>query len=313
MGLEAKSDMTGERAFIDALRAIATHPAARGLADDAAVLSLAAGDIVVTYDILAEGVHYLPNTTPHDVAAKLVAVNLSDLAAKGARPLAAMLGYTLGEDDWDAAFAAALGEALARYDLPLIGGDTVRLPEGSLRVLGLTLLGSAARSGAPSRSGARPGDSLWVTGTIGDAGAGLALCRAGETEPSALIDAYLHPQPLLAEGQVLTAQTLAMMDVSDGLLIDATRMAAASGLAVDIVLDAVPLSDALIAYAGDDRDARLTAATAGDDYQLLFALPAEQKPSVAATRVGGFTAGDGITLSWRGEAMTLPATLGFAH
>ncbi len=305
--------MTGEREFIAALRAIATHPAARGLADDAAVLAVAAGDIVVTHDILAEGIHYLPNTTAHDVAAKLVAVNLSDLAAKGARPLAAMLGYTLGEDDWDAAFAAALGEALARYELPLIGGDTIRLPEGSPRVLGLTLLGSAPRSGAPARSGARPGDELWVTGTIGDAGAGLALCRAGETGPSALIDAYLHPEPLLAEGQALAAQVLAMMDVSDGLLIDAARMASASGLAVQIALDAVPLSAALIARAGDDRDARIAAASAGDDYQLLFALPDEQQPGVAATRVGSFMAGEGITLSWRGEAIALPATLGFAH
>lgn len=305
--------MTGEREFIAALRAIATHPAARGLADDAAVLAVAAGDIVVTHDILAEGVHYLPNTTAHDVAAKLVAVNLSDLAAKGARPLAAMLGYTLGEDDWDAAFAAGLGEALARYELPLIGGDTVRLPAGSPRVLGLTLLGSAPRSGAPARSGARPGDELWVTGTIGDAGAGLALCRAGETRSSALIDAYLHPKPLLADGQALAAQVLAMMDVSDGLLIDAARMAAASGLAVQIALDAVPLSAALIAYAGDGRDARIAAASAGDDYQLLFALPAEQQPGVAATRVGSFTAGEGIALSWRGEAIALPATLGFAH
>lgn len=305
--------MTGERAFIAALRAIATHPAARGLVDDAAVLAVAAGDIVVTHDILAEGVHYLANTAPRDVAAKLVAVNLSDLAAKGARPLAAILGYTLGEDNWDATFAAALGEALARYDLPLIGGDTIRLPEGSPRLLGLTLLGSAPRSGAPSRSGAQVGESLWVTGTIGDAGAGLTLCRSGEAEPDALVDAYLRPRPLLAEGQALAPQVSAMMDVSDGLLIDAARMAAASGLAVAIALDAVPLSDALIAYAGEGRDARLAAATTGDDYQLLFALPAEQQPSIAATRVGGFTAGEGLALTWRGEAIALPDTLGFVH
>lgn len=305
--------MTGEREFIAALRAIATHPAARGLADDAAVLTVAAGDIVVTHDILAEGVHYLPNTTAHDVAAKLVAVNLSDLAAKGARPLAAMLGYTLGKDDWDAAFATALGEALARNELPLIGGDTIRLPEGSPRVLGLTLLGSAPRSGAPARSGARPGDGLWVTGTIGDAGVGMALCSSGAIEPAELIDAYLHPEPLLAEGQALAGQVSAMMDVSDGLLIDAARMAAASGLAVQVALDAVPLSDALTAYAGDGRDARLAAATAGDDYQLLFALPAEQTPGVAATRIGSFTAGGGIALTWGDEMMTLPTSLGFAH
>ncbi len=305
--------MTGEFSFIDRLRTFATHPAARGLADDAAVLSLPAGEIVVTHDILAEGVHYLPDTAPDDVAAKLIAVNLSDLAAKGARPLAALLGYTLGESAWDMAFAAALGEALARHDLPLIGGDTVRLVAGSPRVLGLTLVGAAPAGGAPARSGAKAGDALWVTGTVGDAGAGLALCRTGASEPAELVSAYLRPHPMLAEGQALASQVTAMMDVSDGVLIDAARMAAASGLAVRIAIDALPLSDALIAHAGNDREARLAAATAGDDYQLLFALPAGQTPAVAATRIGALAEGEGITLSWQGAPLTLPDSLGFAH
>jgi thiamine-monophosphate kinase len=305
--------MTGERDFIAALRAFATHPAARGLSDDAAVLSLPAGEIVVTHDILAEGIHYLPATAAPDVATKLVAVNLSDLAAKGARPLAALLGYTLGESDWDTAFAAALGDALARHDLPLIGGDTVRLAAMAPRVLGLTVLGAAPTGGAPARSGAQAGDALWFTGTIGDAGAGLALCRVGATEPADLVDAYLRPRPLLAEGQALAAQVTAMMDVSDGLLIDAARMAQASGLAVGIAIDALPLSDALIAHAGDDREARLAAATAGDDYQLLFALPAGESPCVAATRIGAFADGEGLALSWRGAPLALPDSLGFVH
>ena len=305
--------MTGEFSFIDRLRTFATHPAARGLADDAAVLSLPAGEIVVTHDILAEGIHYLPDTAPHDVAAKLIAVNLSDLAAKGARPLATVLGYTLGESAWDMAFAAALGEVLASHDLPLIGGDTVRLAAASPRVLGLTVVGAGPAGGAPARSDAKAGDALWVTGTIGEAGAGLVLCRTGATEPAELVDAYLRPHPLIAEGQALAAHVTAMMDVSDGLLIDAARMAQASGLAVSIAIDAVPLSDALITHAGDDRDARLAAATAGDDYQLLFALPAGQTPPVAATRVGAFAEGEGLALSWQGAPLALPDSLGFTH
>jgi len=305
--------MTGERAFIDRLRAIATHPGARGLADDAAVLEVAAGGLVLTHDVLAEGVHYLADSDPADVAWKLAAVNLSDLAAKGATPLGALLGFTLGDGAWDAAFAAALGEVLAHYDMPLLGGDSVRLPGGSPRVLGLTAIGRAPDGGAPSRGGARAGDRLWVTGTIGDAGAGLALCRDRRSAPTELVGAYLRPRPRLAEGRALAPQVAAMMDVSDGLLIDAARMAAASGAGLTIALDEIPLSPALVGFAGDDRAARLAAATAGDDYQLLFALPPDRAPPVAATTIGQFADGSGLSLSEHGKAIALPARLGFVH
>jgi len=306
------SDAAGERGFIEALRALAHDPAARRLADDAAVLAMpAAESLVLTHDMLVEGVHFLPTDPPGDVAWKLLAVNLSDLAAKGARPVGVLMGYGLtGDAAWDSAFVAGLGAALAAFAVPLLGGDTVAQPPGDSRVLGLTALGASGVA-VPSRSGAQAGDSLYVTGTIGDAGAGLAIAR-GKDGAADLLAAYRRPQPRLAEGRALAPRVHAMMDVSDGLLIDAERMATASGLAVEIDLAAVPLSDALRAR-GDDRPARLAAATAGDDYELLFALPVGVPPPVPATRVGRFAAGAGLTLVDGDAALPLPARLGYLH
>src|SRR5688572_7822192 len=194
--------MTGEFDFIAALRALATSEAARELRDDAAVLDLAAGTLVITHDMIAEGVHYRADDPPGDVAWKLVAVNLSDLAGKGARPIGVLLGYSLGQSDWDRAFVDGLGIALRAFALPLLGGDTIALPEGAPRVLGLTAIG-AADGPVPSRAGARPGDRLWVSGTIGDAGAGLALLKSGRSEPAGLIERYRNPRPRLEAGQRL--------------------------------------------------------------------------------------------------------------
>ncbi|SDA26452.1 thiamine-phosphate kinase [Sphingomonas sp. NFR15] len=306
------SDPAGERGFIDALRAIARDPAARRLTDDAAVLPMpSAESLVLTHDMLVEGVHFLPTDPPADVAWKLLAVNLSDLAAKGASPVGVLMGYGLtGDAAWDAAFVAGLGAALAAFAVPLLGGDTVAQPPGDARVLGLTALGAGGLV-VPGRGGAQAGDMLYVTGTIGDAGAGLAIAR-GEPGAAALLAAYRRPQPRLAEGRALASLVHAMMDVSDGLLIDAERLAAASGLAVEIDLAAVPLSDALRAR-GDDRGARLAAAIAGDDYELLFALPPGPPPPVAATAVGRFAAGAGLTLVDGGATVPLPARLGYLH
>lgn len=295
-----------EAEFTGALRALPLHPAARGLLDDAAVL----GEQVLTLDTLVEGVHFLTGDPPGDVAWKLLAVNLSDLAAKGAVPTGALLSYSLGDDAWDRAFLGGLGDACAALACPLLGGDTVRAPGGSPRVLTLTAIGTSPR--APSRTGARDGDALWVTGSVGDAGPGLAIAR-GATGPAALLRRYRRPIPRLAEGQALAPAVHAMCDVSDGVLIDAARMAAASDLAVTVDLDAVPLSAAYRAHAGEGRDARLAAATAGDDYELLFALPSGTQPPVAATRVGRFAAGTGLTVTEDGRPMPLPPRLGFEH
>ena len=304
-----------ESAFIDSLRALAAEPAARGLRDDAAVLELGGETLVLTHDMIVEGVHYLPDDPPADVAWKLVAVNLSDLAAKGARPLGALLGFTLGDEDWDRAFAEGLAVALAAFDLPLLGGDTVSAPA---RVLGLTAIGRAAGP-VPSRTGARPGDLLWVSGSIGDAGAGLKALRGEIARSDALIERYRNPRPRLEAGERLAPIVNAMMDVSDGLLIDAARMAAASACGIDIALDSVPLSDAFLAACGE---ARLDAATAGDDYELLFAAAPETAPALLAladelglplSRIGACVAGAGLALSEAGAPVPLPPRLGFEH
>lgn len=311
-----------EPEFLALLRGLPLHPGALGLADDAARL---AGDFVVTTDTLVEGVHFLPADPPGDVAWKLLAVNLSDLAAKGAAPVAVLLNYPLSDDAWDRAFVAGLEKGLRALRVALLGGDTVSLPAGAPRVLTLTafgepgaparggaLAGAANLAGGPAfagvRSGANAGDALWVCGTIGDAGAGLRIAR-GEPGPPRLLAAYRRPRPLLAEGLALAPHVTAMMDVSDGLLIDAARLASASSLAVTIELAAIPLSPALRRFDPDP----LTAATAGDDYALLFALPAGIQPPVAASRLGRFSAGAGLTLTDAGRPVALPARLGWLH
>ncbi len=309
-----------EQDFIAALRAIAPHPAARGLADDAAVLALAdAADLVVTHDMMAAGVHWLPSADPADVAWKLLATNLSDLAAKGAVPLGVVLGYTLsGAASWDRAFVAGLGAALSHFDTWLLGGDTVRVADnGTGRTIGMTALGRASHQPVPGRSGAQPGDALWLVGTVGDAGAGLDLLAAGRDGAARLLTAHRRPVPLLAAGRALAPMVRAMLDVSDGLLIDAARLAAASNCGVAIDLAALPLSAEFRAARGHDLAARLFAATAGDDYALLAALPADCAPpclpGVSLVRIGACRAGAGVMLHDNGTAVPLPGRLGYVH
>lgn len=299
-----------EAAFIDLLRAFATDPAARGLMDDAALLEMGGARLVITQDAIVEGVHFRGDDTPADIGWKLAAVNLSDLAAKGARPVACLMSYALsGDSGWDEAFLGGLNAALTGFAMPLIGGDTVRMPAGSARSFTLTAIGEAGAD-VPARGGAKAGDGLYVTGPVGDAGAGLALLEAGATRDDALVGRYLRPAPRLDAGRLLAPHVHAMMDISDGLLIDAARMAEASGLAAKI--DMVPLSAALVALRGDGIEARLTAATAGDDYELLFAAAAPVA-GVAAIRVGSVAAGSGISLTLEGQPVPLPASLGYSH
>lgn len=167
--------MTTELSFIAALRTIATDPAARNLADDCAVLEIGGEALVLTHDAMVEGVHFLAGADPADVAWKLVATNISDLAAKGAEPMGVLLGYQLGEDD--DRFLTGLREALAHYGAALLGGDTVG--GGGPQHLGLTAIGRATFRPVPSRSGARPGDRVWLTGAVGGAMVGLEALRAG--------------------------------------------------------------------------------------------------------------------------------------
>jgi thiamine-monophosphate kinase len=306
-----------EAEAIDRLRRIANSPAALGLRDDVALLD----GLVFTHDSIAEGVHFLPFDPPSSVGWKLVAVNLSDLAGKGATPAAALLSLALsGDEAWDSAFLDGVEAACESYALPLIGGDTIALPPGAARVLGMTAIGRAGER-VPLRSGGKAGDALWLVGTIGDAAAGLAQLRAEGSSTGPLVDVYRRPVPLLAPGQALAAHAHAMMDVSDGLLIDTARLAEASGLRAQIDLDALPLSGAFRRERGEERAARLFAATGGDDYALLLALPADADPLSLClperTRMArvGFLGAEGplLTLVSGGDPVPLPERLGFEH
>ena len=309
----------GERDFIaQRLAPLATSAAARRLADDGAVWTPPLGrDLVFTHDVLACGVHYLAADPPSDIAWKLLAVNLSDLAAMGAAPCGVLLGLGLSaaEDDrWRAAFTAGLGRALAHFGVALWGGDTVTGLEGA--VLGLTAVGSVEPGTALPRSGAKVGDDLWVSGCIGDAGLGLAIALGQAPPDAALLKRFRRPEPRLALGRALIGIASAAMDVSDGLLIDADRMAQASGVALAIDLAAVPVSDAAAARCPTLAD-RIALTTAGDDYELLFTAPpgidvAALSGRIAVTRIGTVTAGRGVRLANQGVDVT-PARLGWEH
>jgi len=303
--------------FIEALRTIATDPAARGLADDAAVL----GDLVLTHDSIAEGIHFLPDDPPASVGWKLVAVNLSDLAAKGAEPLAALMSVTIsGDGSWEERFLAGVSAACEAYRLPLVGGDTIALPVDAPRVLGLTAIGRGGPS-VPSRAGGKAGDHLWLVGTLGDAAAGLAVLEADRKAAGLLVEAYRRPVPLLAAGRALAPHAHAMMDVSDGLLLDLTRLCAASRCGARVDLDALPLTRAFIAERGQRRAARLFAATGGDDYALLAALAPGLDPGLSLclpkgamlSLIGTLTDGDGISLFDAAGEVPLPERLGYEH
>jgi thiamine-monophosphate kinase len=281
-----------EPEFVDLLRALPLAQGAGGLADDAATLHIGGETLVLTHDSIAEGVHYRAGTDPADIAWKLVAVNLSDLAAKGAVPIGVLIGATL--IDGGERFVAGLREVLEAYSVPLFGGDTIALPKGAPAVFGCTAIGRASHWPVPVRSGARPGDGLWLCGELGAA-------MLGYEGSAGHLHAYLRPRPLLAEGIALAPHVHAMMDVSDGLLLDAARMAAASGCTIDIAAEAVPVS-------GSDRD---RAMRWGDDYALLLAAPDGFEPPVPASRIGRVLPQGAEPLLVDGAAPTGP--LGYQH
>jgi thiamine-monophosphate kinase len=304
-----------ESEVIERLRRLATDPAARGLVDDAALFD----GLVITHDSLAEGVHFLPTDPPASVGWKLVAVNLSDLAAKGAEPVAALLAFTLSDSDWDCGVIDGIAAACESYGLALIGGDTIALLDGTPRVYGLTAIGRAGAR-TPSRSGGKPGDVLWLAGTVGDSAAGLAQLDEDAAAASPLVDIYRRPVPLLEMGRALAPHASAMMDVSDGLLIDLQRLCVASGCGAEIDLEALPLSRAFLAERGRGRPARLFAATGGDDYALLATLPPGLDPlslslpeAPRLTRIGELVARSGVSASDRDGDVPLPERLGYEH
>lgn len=275
------------------LRALARDPAARDLDDDCAVLPVGGETLVLTHDMMAQGTHFRADADLADVAWKLVAVNLSDLAAKGAQPLGVLLGYSLGPGD--RRFVEGLREVLDTFDVPLLGGDTVRY-EGP-RTFGLTAIGRATSVPVPDRRKASPGETVWVTGVLGRAMLGFEG-REGHVE------AFARPRPRLTEGIALAPHAAAMMDVSDGLLLDCWRMAEASGVTIELESDAVPVADA----ARRDECLRW-----GDDYELLFTLPAGTMPPVAASAIGRVSPRAAAPLMLDGVAIASPDSLGYSH
>lgn len=289
------------------LKPLADDPAAIGLTDDAASFSPEPGhDLVLTKDMVAAGVHFFAEDPPASIARKALRVNLSDLAAKGAEPVGYLLGLALPADwtvDWMQAFSEGLGEDQQRYGIALLGGDTVRASGGL--TLSITAIGKVPRDGMVRRSGARPGDAIFVSGTIGDAALGLRLrlgtLAAGEGSEH-LLDRYLHPQPRTALAAVIRRHARAALDVSDGLMGDLGHMTHASGLTAIVEAAEVPLSPAARAVLARDKGALASVLTGGDDYEILAAVPEEavaafredaRAAGVAVTKIGRITSGEG--------------------
>ncbi|GMN14697.1 hypothetical protein MTsPCn7_24760 [Altererythrobacter sp. MTPC7] len=262
------------------------------------MLEIGGETLVLTHDSMVEGVHWLPSQDMADVAWKLVATNLSDLAAKGAEPVGLMLSHTLGRDD--DRFLHGLGEAMLTFGCPLLGGDTVK-GDGGDRTLGLTAIGRAVHTPVPSRSGAQPGDTLFLTGPVGAAMAGFEALRAGTQGDTA---AFRRPMPLLEQGLALAPHVTAMMDVSDGLLLDSWRLATASGVTLVIASEEVPIAV--------PEDRRADALRWGDDYQLLFTAPLTAALPAGAVPVGTVEEGE-TPLILDGLAVTDASGLGYAH
>jgi thiamine-monophosphate kinase len=273
-------------------------PGALGLTDDAALLAPPAGrDLVLTVDAMIGGVHFLPDDPPDLVGRKLLRVNLSDLAAKGATPIGYLMTVAAPRDTpdaWFAGFASGLAQDQHEFHVTLLGGDTTSTP-GPI-ALSLTIIGHVAPGTMVRRAGAQPGDGIWVTGTIGDGALGLAVAQGRLDDPSNhLHRRYLLPQPRV--GLQIAGVASAGMDVSDGLVQDLGHLCRAGNLAADIDAALVPLS-AAARQAGADW--LPTILTGGDDYELLLAVPPDRDAAlrdaahaagIPVTRIGDFRAG----------------------
>lgn len=294
------------------LAPIAKHPGALGLTDDAAVLDIPDGQqLVATADALVADLHFLAKDPPDSIAEKALAVNLSDLAAMGGRPLGHLLTVAWPgeiETDWIAGFCAGLGAAGARWGSALLGGDTVSTP-GPL-TLSVTALGTVPKGAALTRGGARPGDVMIVSGPIGDAVLGLRRLKtgAGNDDPAAV--RYLRPVPRLDLGQRLVGLASACMDISDGLVGDAAHIAEVSQVAIEIDAARVPLSDTVRSALQTGEIDLATLLTGGDDYELLFTVPSARRSEaerLGGVMIGRIAAGQGISVRDKdGRLLRLP-------
>ena len=292
-------------------RPLATHPGALGLADDAAILVPPPGcDLVLKADAIIGGVHFFPDDPAGAVGRKALRVNLSDLAAKGAKPVGFLLSLALPAgtpDAWLADFADGLRADAQFYGCPLFGGDTDRTP-GPVMV-SIAAFGTVPHGSMVRRSGAKPGDCVFVSGTIGDAALGVklrrepALAARYQLEPRErdhLLARYLIPEPRVDLSEQIRLQASAAMDVSDGLAGDLAKLCAASGVSADVEIEQVPLSDAARRVVAFDEPARELAVTGGDDYEVVCTIAAENREAfraaalasgVAVTEIGRIVAG----------------------
>jgi thiamine-monophosphate kinase len=280
-------------------------PAGLSLRDDAALMRPPPGeDLVLTTDALVAGVHFFADDPPGAIARKALRVNLSDLAAKGARPLGFLLALALPadwRDAWLADFAEGLGADVSAFNCPLIGGDTVSTP-GPL-TLSVTAIGSVAQGRMPRRTGVRPGDRIYVTGTIGDAAIGLKIRRGlslaiSQDAKAFLLDRYLNPQPRLALIGAMATYANGGMDVSDGFVGDLVKMLDVSDVTASVEIGRLPLSQAARAAIAADPGLFEVAATGGDDYELLASAPRDSAADFEAAAEAA-----GVKLTFVGEAV----------
>lgn len=298
------------------------EPGAFGLGDDAAALSPAPGmDLVLTKDAIVEGIHFFADDPPEAIAAKLMRVNLSDLAAKGAWPRAYLLAAAFprhADDGWLARFAAGLAADQEAFGGALVGGDTVSTPGPAF--FSLTAIGELPHGTMIRRKGAMAGDLVCVSGTVGDAALYVAHRLDGRAvaDVPALEARYRLPQPRLALGQVLRGRAHACCDVSDGLVADLGHLCEQSGVGAVIEAERVPLSPAARASVAADGSLMETVLTGGDDYELVFALPADANVDAFAkttpvTVIGRFEPGQGVrVVDGAGRAVKL-ARSGWRH
>jgi thiamine-monophosphate kinase len=287
-------------------------PGAFGLKDDAATIALEPGqELVVTTDLLSAGIHFFPGDPPELIARKSLRVNLSDLAAKGAKPEGYLLSLALPHDiaaDWISSFAEGLAEDQREFGVALFGGDTTAT-NGSVTI-SITAFGMLPSGSMTKRSGAKPGDIVFVTGTIGDAAKGLSLLgdqtKASYTATErALIRRYRLPEPRVAFGQKIRGVATAALDVSDGLVADVEHIADASRVRMTVGISMIPLSDHRRRTSGASESEIIAAATGGDDYEIAFAAPADKRAVIQklaeetrtpVSEIGRVEVGEGVSL-----------------
>ena len=307
----------------------ASYPGAFGLSDDAAVMQLPAGyELVITTDTLIEGVHFLTDDEPGTIAAKLLRVNLSDLAAMGARPI----GYTLNialpsavGDKWLEAFAAGLARDQMEFSVTLVGGDSVTT-SGPI-ALTMTAFGNVISGEALRRSGAVIGDVVYVSGTVGDGAIGLAVATGGLDSLSAgdkyyLRQRYMRPEPRVALGQKLTEVAHSAVDLSDGFVADLSHIAECSDVLIEIEVEKIPLSDAVRTALSEGVASMDCILTGGDDYELAVSVPDSAKSTMYSlskslnlqlTEIGRVCQGLGVCILDKSGTDITPVKKGYVH